>query len=113
MKRLKIGKTESYLLEKIERGEKIHLLLFDPEEVSAEDAGRIAREGEEAGSDVIMVGGSTFFSQSALDEFVKSIKENASIPVIIFPNNITSITRYADAIWFMRKDFKYSEGIKP
>jgi len=101
MKCLKIGKTESYLLEKIERGEKIHLLLLDPEEVSAEDAGRIAREGEEAGSDGIMVGGSTFFSQSALDEFVKSIKENASIPVIIFPNNITSITRYADAIWFM------------
>ncbi len=101
MKHLKIGKIESYLLEKIERGEKLHMLLIDPEEVTAEDAGKMARESEEAGSDGIMVGGSTFFSQSALDEFIKSIKENISIPVIIFPNNITSITKYADAIWFM------------
>ena len=101
MKYLKIGKTESYLLDKIQRGEKIHLLLLDPEEVSGEKAGEIAKQGEDAGSDGIMVGGSTFFSQSVLDEFVKSIKEKVSIPVIIFPNNVTSITRYADAIWFM------------
>ena len=79
MKHLKIGKTERYLLEKLERGEKIHLLLLDPEEVPTEDAGRIARESEEAGSDGIMVGGSTFFSQSVLDEFVKVIKENISL----------------------------------
>jgi len=101
MKHLKVGRIESYLLEKMERGEKIHLLLLDPEELSADDASRVAREAEEAGSDGIMVGGSTFFSQPVLDEFVKSIKERVSIPVIIFPNNITSITPYADAIWFM------------
>ena len=101
MKQLKIGKVEEYLLKKLEAGEKLHLLLLDPEESPADQAAGIAREAEKAGSDGIMVGGSTFFSQSLLDEFVKSLKSSVSIPVIIFPNNITSITRYADAIWFM------------
>lgn len=101
MKHLKVGKTESYLLEKLQRGEKLHLLLLDPEELSPEEAAKLAKIGEGSGSDGIMVGGSTFFSQSFLDEFVKEVKRGISIPVIIFPNNITSITRYADAIWFM------------
>jgi len=101
MRHLRVGRVEEYLLRKIEAGEKLHLLLIDPEETSPANAASIAREAEEAGSDGIMVGGSTFFSQSMIDELIKTIKESISIPVIIFPNNITSITRYADAIWFM------------
>ncbi|MCD6421694.1 MAG: geranylgeranylglyceryl/heptaprenylglyceryl phosphate synthase [Thaumarchaeota archaeon] len=101
MRHLKIGKVEEYLLKKLESGEKIHLLLLDPEEISPERGAEVAGEAEAAGSDGIMVGGSTFFSQSDLDNFVKSLKSSISIPVIIFPNNITSITRYADAVWFM------------
>ncbi len=101
MRHLRVGKVEEYLLRKIESGEKLHLLLIDPEEVSPEKASSIAEEAEEAGSDGIMVGGSTFFSQLVMDELVKSVKKSISIPVIIFPNNVTSITRYADAIWFM------------
>lgn len=98
---IKIGRVEQYLLSKLESGEKIHLLLIDPEESSPEKASKIASRAEEVGSDGIMVGGSTFFSQSQMDELVKSIKSSVKIPVIIFPNNITSISRYADAIWFM------------
>jgi phosphoglycerol geranylgeranyltransferase len=101
MRHLKIGRIEQYLLSKLEAGERIHLLLIDPEESSPENASVIASKAEEAGSDGIMVGGSTFFSQSQMDELVKSIKSSVRIPVIIFPNNITSISRYADAIWFM------------
>ncbi|MCD6312914.1 MAG: hypothetical protein J7L79_03785 [Thaumarchaeota archaeon] len=101
---MKVGKVEEYLLRKIEAGEKLHLLLIDPEETSLANAASIAREAEEAGSDGIMVGGSTFFSQSMIDELIKTIKESISTPVIIFPNNLTSITRYADAIWFMSLD---------
>ena len=101
MRHLRVGKTERYLMEKIESGEPVHLTLFDPEEVDLDSAGAIARRSEEAGTDGIMVGGSTIFSQNLIDTFIKSIKESVSIPVIIFPNNITSISRYADAIWFM------------
>jgi len=47
------------------------------------------------------VGGSTSFSTSHLDKVTKALKKSVEIPVILFPNNITGISRYADAIWFM------------
>lgn len=110
----RIGKTERYLMEKIEAGEHIHLTLFDPEELRLEDAARAVKRSEEAGTDGVMLGGSTFFSQNALDEYVKEMKFAASVPVIIFPNNITAISRYADAIWFMSLDFlKLKMGFQP
>jgi phosphoglycerol geranylgeranyltransferase len=48
-----------------------------------------------------MVGGSTFTSTYHLDDVVEAIKKTVKIPVILFPNNITGICKYADAIWFM------------
>jgi phosphoglycerol geranylgeranyltransferase len=36
-----------------------------------------------------------------MEDVVKRIKANVRIPVIIFPNNIASITGAADAMWFM------------
>jgi len=48
-----------------------------------------------------MIGGSTFLSSSHLDSVIKAIKRITSLPVILFPNNVTGISRYADAIWFM------------
>jgi phosphoglycerol geranylgeranyltransferase len=48
-----------------------------------------------------MVGGSTLTSTSHLDNVVGAIKKTVKIPVILFPNNITGICKYADAIWFM------------
>jgi phosphoglycerol geranylgeranyltransferase len=48
-----------------------------------------------------MVGGSTVISTSHLDRIVKAIKKTVSIPVILFPNNVTGISKHADAIWFM------------
>ena len=48
-----------------------------------------------------MIGGSTFVSQTHLDEVVISIKSAVKIPTILFPNNITGISSHADAIWFM------------
>jgi phosphoglycerol geranylgeranyltransferase len=48
-----------------------------------------------------MVGGSTFFSSAHLDDVVKAVKRTVKIPIILFPNNVTGISRYADAIWFM------------
>jgi len=100
-RRLRLGKVESYLLERIGEMGHVHLSLIDPLKTRLEDAGGVARFCEESGSDAIMIGGSTVFSQNYMDEFVKQVKKNTKLPVIIFPNNIQSISRYADAIWFM------------
>jgi len=96
-----LGKIEKYLLANIQEKGSIFIPLIDPEEVTASSASLIAVEGEEAGASAIMVGGSTLVSSEILDNTVKAIKESVDIPVILFPNNITGISRYADAIWFM------------
>ncbi len=46
------------------------------------------------------MGGSTIGDQSLLDSAVRKIKRNVTIPVILFPGNITGVSRHADAILF-------------
>ena len=96
-----VGRVEKYLLEKIREEGTIHMTLVDPEKVTPESASRIARDSESCNTAAIMVGGSTSDSPSHLDEVTKALKESVEIPIILFPNNVNGITRYADAIWFM------------
>jgi phosphoglycerol geranylgeranyltransferase len=96
-----VGRVEKYLLEKIEKEGAIHMTLVDPEKVTPSSASRISKNAEACDTAAIMVGGSTSVSFSHLDKVAKALKESVKIPVILFPNNITGITRYADAIWFM------------
>jgi phosphoglycerol geranylgeranyltransferase len=96
-----VGRVEKYLLDKIKKEGSIHMTLLDPEKVTPESASRVAKDAEASNTAAIMVGGSTSVFTSHLDEVIKAMKESVEIPVILFPNNITGISRYADAIWFM------------
>jgi phosphoglycerol geranylgeranyltransferase len=96
-----VGPVEKYLLEKIEKDVTIHMTLIDPEKVTPSSASNLAKEAETCNTAAIMVGGSTSFSTSHLDNVTVALKESVEIPIILFPNNITGISRYADAIWFM------------
>ena len=96
-----LGRVESYLLERIKAEGAIHLTLIDPEKVTPLQASTIVENSKASGTSAIMIGGSTFVSQVHLDEVVKSVKQTVDLPTILFPNNITGISRHADAIWFM------------
>ena len=96
-----LGRVEKYLLERIKAEGSIHLTLIDPEKVTPAQASRIVGSSKASGTSAIMIGGSTFVSQAHLDDVVKAIKRTVKIPTILFPNNITGISRHADAIWFM------------
>ncbi|TEU04938.1 geranylgeranylglyceryl phosphate synthase family protein, partial [Candidatus Bathyarchaeota archaeon] len=96
-----IGRVEKYLLNKIKKDGAVHLTLIDPEKMSLKSASRIAREAESSKTAAIMIGGSTFISTSHLDNTIKAMKKTVGIPVILFPNNVTAISKHADAIWFM------------
>ncbi len=96
-----VGRVEKYLLDKIESEHSIHMTLVDPEKVTPEIASKIAQNAKASGTSGIMIGGSTFVSQAHLDDVIKAIRNAVDIPTILFPNNITGISRYADAIWFM------------
>ncbi|MEM1538789.1 MAG: geranylgeranylglyceryl/heptaprenylglyceryl phosphate synthase [Candidatus Bathyarchaeia archaeon] len=96
-----VGAVERYLLERIKSDGTIHLTLIDPEKVTPSQASAIAQKAYAGGTSAIMVGGSTFVSTKHLDNVVKAIKHMVKLPIILFPNNVTGISRYADAIWFM------------
>lgn len=96
-----VGAVERYLLDKIGSEGAIHITLIDPEKVTPSQASAIAETAKASGTSAIMVGGSTVTSTKHLDDVVKTIKRAVGIPVILFPNNVTGISRYADAIWFM------------
>lgn len=96
-----IGPVERYLLQKIKSEGTIHITLIDPEKVTPPQASRITSKAGISGTSAIMIGGSTCASSIHLDNVVKAVKRSVNIPVILFPNNITGISRYADAIWFM------------
>ena len=90
------------LRNKTEEHSAIHLTLIDPDPLSgttSEVAGEIAKIAFEVGTDGIMVGGSTAFG--ILDDTVKEIKRYVDVPVILFPGNITGLSKFADAVFFM------------
>jgi len=96
-----VGPVEKTLLERIEAERSIHITLIDPEKVTPPQASRIAQKSDLSGTAAVMIGGSTFVSTTHLDNVVKIVKRTVDIPVILFPNNVTGISRHADAIWFM------------
>lgn len=96
-----IGRVERYLLERIRKEGAIHITLIDPEKVTGASASRVAKQALRCGTSAFMVGGSTLTSTTHLDNIVKTVKRTVEVPVILFPNNITGISKYADAIWFM------------
>ena len=96
-----LGHVEKFLLNKIKMDGSIHITLIDPEKASPSQASQIAEASRFGGTSAIMIGGSTFVSQEHLDNVVKEIKEKVDLPTILFPNNITGLSRYADALWFM------------
>ena len=74
--------------------------LIDSEMLEPLKAAKMARDAEDMGVDVILVGGSSVIDQVELNEVIKSIKDNVNIPVILFPGNVTGVSPYADAILF-------------
>jgi phosphoglycerol geranylgeranyltransferase len=93
-------KVLEYISKKIEKNP-IHLTLLDPDKQTPQKAAEIALEALKGGTDGIMVGGSLGISQKILDDTVKKIKEVTSLPVILFPGDVSGISSKADAIFFM------------
>lgn len=80
---------------------KLHMTLIDPASQTPEKAGKIANEAELAGSDYIMIGGSTSVSSEMVDATVLQIRKQSGLKTILFPGSSDMISKNADAIFFM------------
>lgn len=93
-------KVRDYILKTIKK-HKMHMTLIDPAKQPPRLSGQMAARASRAGSDAIMVGGSTGVTQENLDETVEQIKRNCKLPVIYFPSGANAISKKCDAIYFM------------
>ena len=91
---------EKLLQRVIEERGVAHLTLFDPEKLTPQVARRLALQVKKAGTVAAMVGGSTVTSVYELDAIVRAIK-TSKLPVILFPNAVSGLSQYADAVFFM------------
>ncbi len=98
----RIGKVERYINERIADRGAVLLMLIDPVDYKTPDhAVKTAKQAIAGGADAILVGGSIGAQGELLDYVTKGIKEGTDTPVILFPGNIATITKYADAVYFM------------
>lgn len=93
--------VDEYIHESLRENGAIHMTLLDPQKIGPKKCAEIAVEAENGGTTAIMLGGSTLASRNDLDEGVRRIKDAVKIPVVLFPNDVGSVSRHADAIWFM------------
>lgn len=96
------GKTEKYILDELSRKKGLLFALIDPMDYSSpQNAVKTAKNADEADADIILIGGSTGVQGEDLDLITKVIKESVSKPVVLFPGNIGTLTKHADAVYFM------------
>jgi len=93
-----LSRVENYINDELKRHKKICFALLDSE--NFEDIAGVAKKVESLGASAILVGGSSAIDQLDLDRLVISIKSIISIPVILFPGNVTGVSPNADAILF-------------
>ena len=80
---------------------RVHMTLIDPDKQSPADAGRIAALAARAGSDAIIIGGSSRMARAEVERTVREIKAAAGLPAILFPSGAQAVAPSADAIFFM------------
>jgi phosphoglycerol geranylgeranyltransferase len=95
------GKIYKKLMSEISKQGALAFIQFDPPKYTKESAARLAKMAEAAGVDAFAVGGSVGAQGEILDSSIKTLKENCSIPIILFPGNIATVSKHADAIYFM------------
>lgn len=95
------GKTYSKLLELLDSQGALTFMQLDPPNYSPELSGKIAKTAQENGLDAFAVGGSLGAQGEILDQAILEIKKNSSLPVILFPGNIATLSKHADAVYFM------------
>ncbi len=87
----------SKIAEDFKTNKKSFAVLIDPDEVNIEDVAHLASMSKHVKIDYFFVGGS-LITKSNLSDIILQLKNNTTVPVVIFPGSIYQIDSHADAI---------------
>lgn len=79
---------------------KLLAILIDPDKIEISTIGLVSKKINQSPATHIFIGGSTFIGDQ-LDEIILKLKLNVSLPVILFPGNLSQISDKADGILFL------------
>ena len=92
--------VDSYIHRRLKTSKALVFALFDSENIGPRESEALAKKVAEAGVDAILVGGTTAMDQLSLYDVIRHIKNVVTLPVILFPGNVTGVSQNADAILF-------------
>jgi len=92
-------KVLDYIYKSKRNKEKLLAILLDPDKIELDVLPLTVKKITNA--NLIFVGGSLLF-KNVFDEFVKIVKENTNLPVVLFPSNAIQISNNADTILFLQ-----------
>ncbi|MBY0537318.1 MAG: geranylgeranylglyceryl/heptaprenylglyceryl phosphate synthase [Chitinophagaceae bacterium] len=92
--------TYQSIQQKKASGKKSFAVLIDPDKIIVDGLDKLIRLAEDAKVDYIFVGGSLVIT-NRLDEVVLQIKQQSSIPVVLFPGSPSQVSKYADALLYL------------
>lgn len=90
----------AYIQKASKKGKKLLAILLDPDKTTFEEISLISKKIENLNANFIFVGGS-FVEKGITSVFVKKLKENTQIPVVLFPGDYSQVTNKADALLFL------------
>lgn len=82
------------------KSKKLLAILIDPDKFPLENTASFIKKVNASIATHIFVGGS-MVNENETDALVKEIKKHTTIPVVLFPGDVTQITNKADAILFL------------
>jgi putative glycerol-1-phosphate prenyltransferase len=97
---MKLKEIYPSLCERKKNGQKSFAVLIDPDKVNDEKMLQLIQLAVIAKVDYFLVGGSLVIS-NYLDQCVQIIKQNCSIPVLLFPGSSAQVSKYADALLYL------------
>lgn len=77
-----------------------YFILIDPDKIQDDTLPLFVRDATEAGVDGFLVGGSLMLT-TEFEHHLQAIKNNTSVPVVIFPGSLFQVSPLADAILFL------------
>lgn len=88
------------ILNSILKGEKLLAILIDPDKFSVKNTSRFIQKVNTSIATHIFVGGSTV-DDDTTNLLVLEIKKHTTLPIVLFPGDITQITGHAEALLFL------------